>query len=315
MKKLFLLLTLMTLSLAAQTTSTELKTQIDTDITNKTGPGSISKVNVGNAIKSAVDYTVQEINSVKTATRGSVTATTGGADLIYDINEITSTASSQNLILPSSTNFPIGKEILIYKTGGYNTVYLNTSSGDFIVKDWNTYSNVTLNYNGIYRLKKTADNNWLIDRLTQEDEVRVFSDGTTIIGNGSSSDRIRLGYGRVLAKYYATGTSNPYRLVNYNTGQYLPTGVTKSFVRTGTGLYEVRIVGDATLPAMDCTGTAGRNIFLTIHNSTTLRYGGESYSDVSGIRTITYGFTNYVSGTLADGFNSGEVLDINFYVN
>lgn len=305
----------MTLSLAAQTTSTELKTQIDTNITNKTGANSISKANVGNAIKSTIDYTDQEINSIKTATRGNVTATAEGTNLIYDINEVTSTGSSQSIILPSSADFPIGKEILIYKTVGYNTVYLNTFSGDFIVKDWNTYSSVTLNYNGIYRLKKTAANNWLIERLTQEDEVSVFADGTTINGNGSSSDRIRLGFHRRLVKYYAAGTANPYGLVYYDTGQYLPTDVTVSFVRTGTGLYEVRIIGDATLPAMDCTGATGRNIFLTIHNSATLRYGGESYSDVSGIRTIKYSFSNYISGSLADGFNSGEVLDINFYVN
>ena len=59
MKKLFLLLTLMTLSLAAQTTSSQLKTQIDTDITNKTGPNSISKANVGNNLKDIVDYVDQ----------------------------------------------------------------------------------------------------------------------------------------------------------------------------------------------------------------------------------------------------------------
>jgi hypothetical protein len=64
MKKLFLLLTLMTLSLAAQTTSTALKSQIDTQIINKTGPGSISKGNVGNNIKAVVDYVDQEVSSI-----------------------------------------------------------------------------------------------------------------------------------------------------------------------------------------------------------------------------------------------------------
>ncbi len=51
----------MTLSLAAQTTSTALKSQIDTQITNKNGAGSISKGNVGNNIKAVVDYVDQQV--------------------------------------------------------------------------------------------------------------------------------------------------------------------------------------------------------------------------------------------------------------
>jgi hypothetical protein len=61
MKKLIFSLLLMTLSISAQTTSTALKAQIDTQITNKTGAGSITKTAVGNNIKAVVDYVDQQV--------------------------------------------------------------------------------------------------------------------------------------------------------------------------------------------------------------------------------------------------------------
>lgn len=62
MKKLIILSALMgTFTVAhAQTTGTELKAQIDTDITNKTGAGSITKTAVGNNMKDIVDYVDQQ---------------------------------------------------------------------------------------------------------------------------------------------------------------------------------------------------------------------------------------------------------------
>lgn len=60
MKKFLLIAALsFTLFSTAQVTSAQLKTQIDTDITNKTGWGSISKTNVGNNMKAVVDYAAQ----------------------------------------------------------------------------------------------------------------------------------------------------------------------------------------------------------------------------------------------------------------
>lgn len=41
-------------------TSTQIKTQIDTDITNKTTPNSVSPTNIGTNMKAAVDFVVQE---------------------------------------------------------------------------------------------------------------------------------------------------------------------------------------------------------------------------------------------------------------
>ena len=78
MKKLFLLLSLMTLSLAAQTTSTALKAEIDTQITNKTGPSSITKTAVGNNIKAVVDYVDQQDELKESLTNKSTNVTTDG---------------------------------------------------------------------------------------------------------------------------------------------------------------------------------------------------------------------------------------------
>lgn len=47
-------------------TNTELKAQIDTDITTATGVGSVSTSDVGDNMKAIVDYVDQEISSVNT---------------------------------------------------------------------------------------------------------------------------------------------------------------------------------------------------------------------------------------------------------
>ena len=52
------------ISINTQTTGALLKAQIDTDITNKTGSGSISKVNVGGNLKAVVDYVDQQAPKV-----------------------------------------------------------------------------------------------------------------------------------------------------------------------------------------------------------------------------------------------------------
>lgn len=97
-------------------TNTQLKTQIDTDITNKTLSKSISPLNVGKNIKDVIDYINQEIsnssNELKTA--GVITATT---DLIYpilsyDFNTVDCSQISTNVVLPTTT--VIGKEIVVF---------------------------------------------------------------------------------------------------------------------------------------------------------------------------------------------------------
>ena len=69
----------MTLSLAAQTNPTTLKAAIDLAITNKVGPGSISKQNVGNNMKATVDYTTEQSALAEKLTNKSINVTTDGA--------------------------------------------------------------------------------------------------------------------------------------------------------------------------------------------------------------------------------------------
>lgn len=65
-------------------TNTQLKTQIDTDITNKTTTKSISPLNVGKNIKDVVDYTVQETTTKELLTNKSTNITTDAAsDIKY----------------------------------------------------------------------------------------------------------------------------------------------------------------------------------------------------------------------------------------
>lgn len=49
-------------------TNTQLKTQIDEDITNKTSDGSVTTENVGENLKDIVDYVDQEVSSIPTPT-------------------------------------------------------------------------------------------------------------------------------------------------------------------------------------------------------------------------------------------------------
>ena len=79
MKKIFLLLGLITTMAFGQVSSATLKAQIDTQITNKTGANSISKANVGNNLKAIIDYADQE----KFAYKGDWTSGTN-----YKINDI-----------------------------------------------------------------------------------------------------------------------------------------------------------------------------------------------------------------------------------
>lgn len=66
MKKfLFLALLGLTLGASAQTTNVQLKNQIDTDITNASGAGAITKTKVGNNMKAIVDYITQVITTVE----------------------------------------------------------------------------------------------------------------------------------------------------------------------------------------------------------------------------------------------------------
>jgi len=97
------------------------KTQIDTDITNKTTSKSISPLNVGDNMKAVVDL----IPDTNAKTNGSVIAISGSkVTLQYDINTVNKSGGSE-VKLPTTTE--IGKEVLFLASNyaGTVSVYVN----------------------------------------------------------------------------------------------------------------------------------------------------------------------------------------------
>lgn len=97
-------------------TNTQVKTGIDTDITNKLTAASITPVNVGGRMKTVIDYIDQQINtvSIPLKTAGPVAATdiSPYPILSFDLNSVYTTGSSDKVVLPTTT--VIGKEVLIF---------------------------------------------------------------------------------------------------------------------------------------------------------------------------------------------------------
>ena len=113
-----LLLLLVTIFTNAQVTSTTVKAQIDTDITNKpSGGGAISKTNVGNNMKAIVDYVDQQ---APIKTQGIISANATPTMLSYSQNNVSGTSGI--VYLPSTTE--VGLEIIVNASSNI-TVYSN----------------------------------------------------------------------------------------------------------------------------------------------------------------------------------------------
>lgn len=98
MKKFLILLILVSTNIFSQTAS-QLKAKIDTDITNKTGPNSITKTNVGTNMKGIVNYVVQEITTINE----NFNALENGLDALTNTvnnNNVTLTTAVSNLSTP-----------------------------------------------------------------------------------------------------------------------------------------------------------------------------------------------------------------------
>ena len=129
--------------------NTVLKTQIDTDITNKTTSKSISPLNVGKNIKDVVDYVDQETNTKELLVNKSTSVTTDGAsDTKYpSVKAVKTYVDNKSIGLPydsytvslsqTSTNAPvetytfentIGTIIWTYNGVG---IYIGTLSNAF----------------------------------------------------------------------------------------------------------------------------------------------------------------------------------------
>ena len=98
MKKFLILLILVSTNIFSQT-AIQLKAKIDTDITNKTGPNSITKTNVGTNMKGIVNYVVQETTTINE----NFNALENGLDALTNTvnnNNTTLTAAVSNLSTP-----------------------------------------------------------------------------------------------------------------------------------------------------------------------------------------------------------------------
>lgn len=290
--------------------SSELKTQIDDQISNITAEGGLSPATEGANMKAIVDYVDQETILLSE----DIAANATPVQMTKPINRVTAETNGLYVILPDITTFRIGRSVIVSGVVGYSRFTITAFGSNTFTLDGSLTATEVLVYNQKgYRFTKQSANNWLFEKIVDSVEMQVFTDGVTLTGVGRNDNRIALRAFGALYRLYATGTANPTANTFAYLGYGFPTGVTKSHVRTGVGLYEVRIIGDATLEAMDCTGAVGGKIFLEIRNSPTLVFVGSSYSDSAGVRTITYQYQNLVSGVLTDAFNHGEIVDIKFF--
>jgi hypothetical protein len=111
-------------------TNTQLKTAIDTDVTNKTLPKSLSNVNLGNDMKAIVDYTDQQILLIGNY---KVAKTTITSDQILDIFTTPITivpAVSGKIIVPSCIVIKINYNSNTYSDvgGSWKIRYGSTST-------------------------------------------------------------------------------------------------------------------------------------------------------------------------------------------
>lgn len=134
-------------------TNTELKNNIDTAITNKTAVSSITPNNVGEQIKSTVDYVDQEIANINLTPSPivkisrQINVTTGEPE-INAIDYVRIFANDQYQSCKLTGPHAVGKEIYIKNTTPFNVVI------NGVVENINGNSNLTLPPNTYWRLVK-----------------------------------------------------------------------------------------------------------------------------------------------------------------
>ena len=131
-------------------TNTELKSQIDSEITNETGANSVSTIDVGSNMKDIVDYVDQEIDALPIApkTSGTITLSATFQVLPYDINSCS--FAGGKAFLPTTTEN--GKEVLVIAVANNIEIRANEAGTNFMFQTFNTFvSSVTLLTNEMYR--------------------------------------------------------------------------------------------------------------------------------------------------------------------
>jgi len=119
-------------------TSTELKAQIDSQITNETTANAITPTDVGTNLKEVVDYVDQQVPN-KTATSTTLSATP--QVLPSDINSVT--FGGGIAYLPATTT--IGKEVLVISNATGIEIRANEGNTNKMFETFNTFvASVTL---------------------------------------------------------------------------------------------------------------------------------------------------------------------------
>lgn len=129
-------------------TNIELKSQIDTDIINKTLPNSVTRANVGNTFKNVIDYVDQEISTNNTKTSIGLTLSAIQQVLPSDINSVN--FSGGKAYLPNTT--VIGKEILVISNSSAIEIFANVGNTNKMFVNFNTFVNkVTMGQYEMYK--------------------------------------------------------------------------------------------------------------------------------------------------------------------
>lgn len=143
MKKLFsAVLFFIAFAVNAQVSTSTLKAQIDTDITNKSGAGSISKVNVGTNLKAIVDYANQQdalkANAASPTLTGNPTAPT--ATVGDNDTSIASTAFVAAAVTASAAQ-PLYYSAPLYQDGTSNIIPQSEQSSTLTVGNYTMGTN------------------------------------------------------------------------------------------------------------------------------------------------------------------------------
>lgn len=132
-------------------TNTELKAQIDSQITNETSANAITPTDVGTNLKAVVDYVDQEIDLIPIViakTSGAITLSATPQVLPYDTNSCS--FSGGKAYLPATTE--INKEVLVIATSSNIEIRANVANSAKMFTTFNTFiTSITLNQFEMYR--------------------------------------------------------------------------------------------------------------------------------------------------------------------
>jgi len=131
-------------------TNTELKDQIDSEITNETAINSVSTADVGENMKDIVDYVDQEISAlpISEKTSGATTLSATFQVVPKDINTLSFT--NGKAFLPVTTE--IGKEVICIAVSNNIEIRANEVGTSKMFSTFNTFvASVTLLTNEMYR--------------------------------------------------------------------------------------------------------------------------------------------------------------------